>query len=55
MSRLWAGVHFLDSILEAKRLCTPIGTEAYHYIQSLIDGTYVESQEHVDSSSNDSQ
>ena len=39
MSRLWAGVHFFDSIPAGQDIGDPIGTEAYDWLKSYIDGT----------------
>jgi hypothetical protein len=39
MSRLWAGVHFLDSIPAGQDIGDPIGAEAYSWLKSHIDGT----------------
>jgi len=36
LSRLWAGVHFMDAIVASKNMCTDIGTKAYNRIQDLL-------------------
>ena len=39
MSRLWAGVHFYDSIPAGQGIGDPIGAAAYDWLKSHIDGT----------------
>jgi len=39
MSRLWAGVHFFDSIPAGQNIGDPISTGAYEWLISHIDGT----------------
>lgn len=39
ISRLWAGVHFFDSIPAGQSLGDPIGAEAYEWLRAHIDGS----------------
>ena len=39
ISRLWAGVHFFDSIPAGQAIGDPIGAEAYEWLQAYIDGS----------------
>ena len=39
LSRLWAGVHFYDSIPAGQSIGDPIGSAAYEWLKSYIDGT----------------
>jgi len=55
LSRLYAGVHFKDSILESKRICESVGEYTYHYVQTLINGTWTESNSDSEVSQNDSE
>jgi len=38
ISRLWAGVHFFDSIPAGQAIGDPIGAEAYEWLRAHIDG-----------------
>ncbi|MGP8307927.1 DUF6851 domain-containing protein [Vibrio sp. YIC-376] len=39
LSRLWAGVHFYDSIPAGQSIGDPIGSNAYDWLKSYINGT----------------
>jgi len=39
LSRLWAGVHFYDSIPAGQAIGDPIGSNAYQWLKTYIDGT----------------
>lgn len=41
ISRLWAGVHFFDSIPAGQDIGDPIGAEAFDWLRSYIDGTAI--------------
>ena len=38
ISRLWAGVHFYDSIPAGQAIGDPIGSNAYEWLKTYIDG-----------------
>ena len=39
MSRLWAGVHFFDSIPAGQAIGDPIAAEAYEWLRAYIEGS----------------
>jgi hypothetical protein len=38
LSRVYSGVHFMSAVIEAEKLCKPVGDIAYDFVQTLVNG-----------------